>query len=328
MPSRKRKPLVYIHRLEWNPYEYYMNEENEKLLQSFAEVRNDGNVREPMTHEALVERLRGVEAILSLNGSRAPEITREVLEEVGTVRVAAVSHWWGDLSAKAAEAWRQAGVEVIDASDACNQAVGEWALGAIIAGLRRFDEFDRRMKSGEKWPSWRGVAGQLNGATVGLVAVGRTGRWLLRYLKPFDCRVIAYDPYMKKKEAKELGIELVDLPTLLRTADAISLHAPVTPETTGMIGRKELAMIRDGALLVNSARAALLDNDAFRDEMKKGRFRAYIDVFQPEPPPEDDVLRTLNNIVMTPHVAGTTDAMYHRCGQMAIQAIRDYLERA
>lgn len=320
-----QKPLVYIHRVEWCPREYYMDEKNQALLRSFAEVRDNGDGREELSHEQMVEHLTGVDGILSLNGSHVDEVTREALEEAGTVRAASVSHWWGQHNDAAPE-WRAAGVEVIDASDACNQAVAEWAVGAMIAGLRKFDLFDRRMKSGVEWPGWRGVAGQLNGSTVGLVALGRVGRWMVRYLQPFDVRILAYDPYLDAAEAEELGVEPVDLDALLRTADAISLHAPVTDETRGMIGARELSLIKSDALLVNSARAALLDNDAFRAEMRKGRFRAYLDVYEPEPPPEDDVLRELDNVVMTPHVAGTTDKMFLRCGWMAIEALREYFE--
>jgi phosphoglycerate dehydrogenase-like enzyme len=317
------RPLVYIHRVEWCPYEYYMDEANLALLESFAEVRSNGDGREELGLEAMTRALDGVDAILSLNGSHAGEITPEALEQADSVQVASVAHWWGNHT-ELARQWESAGVEVIDASDACNQAVAEWALGAIIAGLRKFDVFDRQMKSGVEWPTWRGVAGQLNGSTVGLVAVGRVGRWLVRYLQPFDCRVLVYDPYLTDEEAAEMGVECVGLDTLLQSCDAISLHAPVTPETKGMIGERELGLIQDDALLVNSARAWLLDNDAFRREMQKGRFRAYLDVYDPEPPPADDVLRELDNVVMTPHVAGTTDKMFLRCGRFAIEALRDY----
>jgi phosphoglycerate dehydrogenase-like enzyme len=319
------RPLVYIHRVEWCPYEYYMNEANMALLESFAEVRNNGDGREELGHDQVVEHLQGVDAILSLNGAHIEEITHDALQEAGSVQVVSVAHWWNNHGESARE-WQAAGVEVIDASDPCNQAVAEWALGAIICGLRKVDAFDRRMKGGEEWPGWQGFAGQLNGSTVGLVAVGRVGRWLLRYLQPFDCRVLVYDPYLDPAEAEELGVELVDLDTLMQSCDAISLHAPVTPETENMIGEHELSLIRDDALLVNSARAWLLDNDAFRREMQTGRFRAYLDVYDPEPPPADDVLRELDNVVMTPHVAGTTDAMFLRCGRSGIRALRDYFQ--
>lgn len=325
MPSAK--PLVYIPRVEWCPYEYYMDAANERLLKSFARVRNNGDGREKLSHGEMVDHLRGAHALLVMNGAHVDEITYEAVKEAGTLKVAAVAHWWGQSCVDLFARLKKAGVKTIDASDACNEAVAEWALGAIIAGLRKMDVFDRLMKNGVKWPTWRGVAGQLNGSTVGLVGVGRVGKWLVRYLKPFDVRLLVCDPFMTRKAAAEMGVEKVDLNTLLKTCDAISLHAPIIPETKGMIGRRELKLIRDGALLVNSARAWLLDNDAFRKEMQTGRFRAYLDVYEPEPPGENDVLRTLDNVVMTPHVAGTTDMMFHRCGRFAIEALREYFKK-
>jgi phosphoglycerate dehydrogenase-like enzyme len=92
-----------------------------------------------------------------------------------------------------------------------------------------------------------------------------------------------------------------------------------------MIGARELGLIRDGALLLNCARAWLFDNDALRAELSKGRIRAYLDVYEPEPPAEDDVLRKLENVVLTPHVAGTTDKMFLRCGRLAIERLREKL---
>jgi len=317
------KPLIYIHRVEYCPAEYYMTDANRQLLASFADVRDEGDGREDLSHEQVVELLRGVDGIVVFNGAHVDELTTEAVSEAGGVKAASVSHWWGQCTDMAVRL-EKAGVKVIDASAPCNQAVAEWALGAIIAGLRKVDVFDRLIKTGSDWPGWRGVAGQLNGSTVGLVAVGRVGRWLLRYLQPFDCRVLVYDPYVSDEELAELGAEKADLDTLLSTSDAISLHAPVIPETEAMIGKRELSLIRDGALLVNSARAWLLDNDAFRAEMKAGRFRAYLDVFNPEPLPADDELRGLDNVVMTPHIAGTTDLMFERCGRFAIEALRDY----
>lgn len=317
------RPLIYIHRVQWCPYELYMNSENEALLASFAEVRNEGNRAQPVSPQAMVGHLNGVHGILSLNGSCADEVTREVLEQAGSVEAVAVSHWWGQHNDIAPQ-WEAAGVNVLDASDACNEAVAEWTVGAAIAGLRKFDLFDRQMKSGVQWPAWRGVAGQLNGSTFGIVGLGRVGRWVARYLAPYDVHIIAYDPNFSAADAAELGVELVDLDTLLRTADVVSLHAPVTPETKGMIGARELALIKDGALFINSARAALVDGQAFRAELSKKRFRAYLDVFEPEPPAPDDILRTLDNVVMTPHVAGTTDLMFLRCGRMAVEALASY----
>jgi phosphoglycerate dehydrogenase-like enzyme len=301
-----------------------MDKANEQLLASFADVRNNGDGREKLDHAGMVKWLSGADGMLLLNGAHVREITPQAVAEAGTVRAASVSHWWEQINPLVPE-WRKLGVKVIDASDACSQSVAEWTVGAAIAGLRKFDVFDRQMKHGVKWPPWRGVAKQLNGSTFGLVALGRVGKYVLRYLKPYDVRVLVCDPGLTPQQAVELGVELVDLHTLLKNSDVISLHAPKAPQTKGMIGASELGLIRDGALLINCARAWLLDNAAFRREMATGRFRAYLDVFEPEPPPEDDILRTLDNAVLTPHIAGTTDAMFLRCGRMAIEALRDAL---
>lgn len=319
----KKKPLIYIVRVEWCPYEYYMDRTNERLLASFANVRNNGDGREKLSHEQLVEHLRGADGLLILNGSHVDELTTEAVREAGTVKVASVSHWWAQCTPMA-QRLKSAKVKTLDASDPCSESVAEWTLASIIAGLRKCDVFDREMKSGVQWPGWRGVAGQLNGCTVGLVGVGRVGRWLLEYLRPFDCRRLAYDPLLSRRKLAAMGAEKVTLAALLRKSDAVSLHAPVIPETKAMIGRRELGLMKDGALLVNSARAWLLDNDAFRKVLQSGRIRAYLDVFEPEPPGMDDVLRKLDNVVMTPHVAGTTDLMFLRCGRSAIEALRDF----
>ena len=318
------RPRVYIHRLQWLGYEEYMDAKNEALLASFAEVVNDGRAEEPVTTDLMAERLQGVGGILSLNGSGAEEVTEEALLAAGTVKVAVISHYWHGSHDKAAVAWRAAGVEVIDRSDACNEAVAEWTLGAMIAGLRRFETFDREMKAGVEWPSWR-RARQLNGSTVGLLSLGRVGRLVAQHLRAFDCRVLVYDPYADPAEVRALGAESADLDTVLSTSDVVSLHTPVLPETTGMLGAREFALIQDGAVFVNSARAAIYDGDAFRAELAKGRFTAYLDVYEPEPPPLDDPLRSLPNVVMTPHVAGTTPLMFLRCGRRAIERLRAYV---
>jgi len=317
------RPRIYIHRTFGCPYTDYMPPENEALLSSFADVVNDGPAPEAISPEQMQERLRGVDGILSLNGSGAPEVTKEALLQAGTVRVAVISHYWHGLHDDACAAWREAGVELIDESDPCNEAVAEWTIGAAIAGLRRFEQYDREMKAGAEWPSWR-RAGQLNGSIVGLVSLGRVGRIVARYLQAFDVRVLAYDPNLDAAGAAELGVEATDLETLLSTCDVVSVHTPVLPQTRGMLGARELSLIKDGAVLVNSARAAIFDGAAFRAELSKERFTAYLDVFEPEPPPADDVIRKLPNVVMTPHVAGATPLMYVRCGRKAIQRLREW----
>jgi phosphoglycerate dehydrogenase-like enzyme len=159
---------------------------------------------------------------------------------------------------------------------------------------------------------------------IGIVGLGRVGRAVARYLQPFGATLIGYDIYVSQSEVESLGVRLVPLEELMRNADIISFHLPVTDETTGMIGAKELSWIKDGAIVINSARAAILEDEAFLAELKKKRFRAFLDVFPVEPLPLDHPLRTLDNVFLTPHIAGDNRAMFVRCGRVGIEALRRY----
>ncbi len=318
------KPYVYIHRIG-PAYNEYMTEENEARLESFAKVISDGPRVEKIPQGPLLRSLGKSNCILSLNGNGAEDITGEMLREAGSVTVAVISHYYHGSHDRATKAWCQAGVEVIDASDGNNRAVAEWTVGAAITGMYRFAEFDRAMKSGTLWPD-SSIADQVSGKVVGIVGLGRVGRIVARYFHLFDVQIIGYDAYVPPGEIRAMGVRPVGLLDLMGMSDIITFHLPVTDETRGMIGRKELQAIKEGSLVINSARAAILDGQAFREELLKKRFRAILDVYDPEPPPPDDVLRQLDNVVMTPHVAGNTRQMRADCGRIAVDALRKYFE--
>jgi len=303
-----------------------MSEENEARLREFADVTTPSDQEEPLSGEELIEGLQGVDAILSLNGTGADEITTDVLRAVGSVKVAAISHWWHGSHCKAKPMWEDAGVEVIDASDGNNEAVAEWCLGVAIMGARRLLDFGRALKSGDLWAEPRREVGLLSESVVGLVGLGRVGRIFARHLLSIGATVLAYDKYVTAEEGEALGVKMVPLEEALGSADIVSFHLPVTDETRGMIGAEELATIRDGAVVINSARTAILDNDAFIAELRKGRFRAFLDVFHQEPLPLDDPLRSMENVFITPHIAGDNGPMFIRCGRMAIDALREWFE--
>lgn len=320
------KPHIYIHRAaDW--YGLYMDAENEARLREFGEVSSGGTRTEPYTPGELIPELRGVDGILSLNGIGATEITTDVLAAVGTVRVIAISHWWHSGHVLARAMWEAAGATVIDASDATTEAVVEWVLGAALIGVRRLVEFDRRLKSGDFWAEpGRRNAGLLGESVVGLIGAGRVGRVAAARFNAFGATLIAYDPFLSDDDARRLVIRRVALDELLATADVISLHMAVSDATRGMIGAREFARIKDGAVFINAARSALLDTPALVAELRKGRFHAFLDVYDTEPLPLDDLLRSLDNAFLTPHIAGDTVGMFHRCARIAIERLRAYFE--
>lgn len=317
-----KRPHVYVHRVG-KVYAEYMTETNRRMLEVFAQVTSDGPAIQSLGPEDMASRLAGVDGILSLNGVGAEDITEEVLAKTGTVKVAAISHYYHGSHDRAVVAWRRAGLRVIDASDGNNRAVAQWTLGAAITGLLRFAEYDRAMKLGTLWPD-SAQADHLGDKVVGIVGLGRVGRIVAQYLRLFDVKMLGFDAFVPPETMETIGVEPTGLLDLLRRSDIITLHLPVTDATRGMIGKRELEAIKDGALLINSARAAIVDGDAFRLELAKKRFRAILDVYDPEPPPLDDPIRSLDNVVMTPHIAGNTRQMRADCGRIAIQALRDY----
>ena len=319
-------PHVYVHRIK-DGAERYMTPANIDLLESFATFACVGNGQDRVPHEEVVKGLTGATALLSLNGSGAPDVTTEALQSVGTVEVAVISHWWHGMHSRAQAMWEAAGVEVIDASDGNNESVAEWVVASAIMGLRKMLDFDKGLKSGSPWCEPRGHTKLLSESVVGLVGLGRVGKWVARYLRPFGTKVIAHDRYVPEEEAEDVGVRLTSLQEVMTAADVVSFHLPVTEETTGMIGARELAWIRDGAVVVNSARTAILDSDAFMAELGTRRFCAFLDVHDEEPLPLDSPLRSMDHVFISPHIAGFSDSMFERCGRTAIDAIRAYFDK-
>lgn len=315
------KSKVYVHRMgEW--YGLYMNEENEALLESFADVVSEKDRTEPMTEEELIERMQGARAILSLNGMGCSEITTKVLKSVPSLELICISHWWEQLEDKA----KEAGIPFIEGSNGNTVAVAEWVLTCALMGVRRIMYFNDLMKAGSPWCEPRRVAGMMSEKTVGIVAYGRVGHYAAHYFRTMGCKVYVCDKLLSEEQAQKDGVELRDMNWIFANCDVISLHLPVLPSTRGIIGAEQFALIKDGAVFINSARAAVYDENALVEEMKKNRFCAYLDVFAEEPLALDHPFRSMDNVVITPHIAGDNIEMFRRCGREAILTLKDYFE--
>lgn len=215
------------------------------------------------------------------------------------------------------------GVRVTQAGDAMAYAVGEQALALTLALLHQVHRFDHALRTGADWSAAKSAPPrrELRGAVVGVVGASRTGRAYLRLVRALGARVLVTDPYLSAAEARELGATLVGLDDLLRSARVVSLHAPVLPATVGLLGARELALLPAGALLVNTARSALVDSDALLAALRAGRIDAALDVFDEEPLPVDHPLRRLPNVLLTPHEAAGTVESRRRAGQIVIDEI-------
>jgi phosphoglycerate dehydrogenase-like enzyme len=185
--------------------------------------------------------------------------------------------------------------------------VAELAIALMLAVYRRVPYVDRAMRAG-KWPKaeMRETCFQIAGKTVGLVGFGNIGRMLARRLRGFDAKVLYFDArHADSDTERELGARYVPWPELLAQSDIVSLHAPFTPETAHMINATSIATMRDGAVLINTARGELVDETALYDALVAGKLRgAGLDAFDPEPPHADNPLLTLDQVVVTPHAGG------------------------
>jgi phosphoglycerate dehydrogenase-like enzyme len=220
------------------------------------------------------------------------------------------------------------GVRVTQAGAAMGRAVGEQAFALTLALLHRVHRFDLALRTGAPWSDAKAAAPprhELLGCPVGVVGASRTGRAYIELVLALGGVVTVADPYLSEAEAFDLGVTVADLDTVLRTSRVLALHAPVLPETRRMIGARELALLPDEALLVNTARAALIDGDALLAELRTGRIDAAIDVYDEQPLPVDHPLRSLPNVLLTPHEAGGTVEARVRGGRIVVEEIARFL---
>lgn len=255
------------------------------------------------TEEQLIESLRGVEICIT---QMAP-LTEKVLQACPDLKLFCISRG-GPVNANLEAATRH-GVAVTSAPGRNAAATAEHTLGMMLAAIRRIPQTNADLSAG----TWRGdyytydnVGPELEGSTIGLVGYGAIGSRVARMLKGFGAEVLVHDPYVTA-DLLAGNAEQVELDELLSSSLVVSLHARVTPETTGMIGAAQIAAMPAGSIIVNCARGALLDYDALCDALDSGHlFGAAFDVFPEEPIPAGSRLLTTPNIVMTPHLAGAS----------------------
>jgi phosphoglycerate dehydrogenase-like enzyme len=236
-----------------------------------------------------------------------------------------VAHTAGTVKRLVPVAALERGLLVAHANESLAEAVAEFTVGAIIAARRHVIPSAARMRAGlPRVPIAR--MRELGGSTVGVIGASSIGRRVMRLLAPFGVTLLLYDPYCPPETAAEYGATLVELPELLRRSDVVTLHAPVTEETLGMLGAAEFAAMRDGALFVNTARGRLIDHDALLAELRTGRIDALLDVTDPtEPLPPDSPFFALENCVVLPHMAAMTMEARRRQGVFTIDETLRYL---
>lgn len=235
-------------------------------------------------------------------------------------------------------------IPVIHTPERAVQGVVELTIGFMIGIARKIPDIDRRIKEGRVINDPKYYYGyELKGKTLGLVGLGRIGRKVAEIAKTIGMNVVAYDPYVSKGDAEKIGVQLVDLEYLLKNSDFISIHARLTDETRSLLGRREIELIKYGAYLINTARGEIISEDGYEallEALKSGKIRgAALDVYEMHgkyPVHPEDFLRyydpknipelfKLDNVIITPHMGGSTQEMFERSAIMLAEEVGKFL---
>jgi phosphoglycerate dehydrogenase-like enzyme len=272
----------------------------------FQRIKNMGDVawnttEIHFTSEELKENLKDKEVCFTSWGcSRLDEY---VLESAGKLRL--VAHTGGSVAPYVSDFLYERGIRVISGNQIFAESVAEGCIAYMLSSLREIPKYSQMVQQGG-WTSGDPFNQGLLDQRVGLVGFGAVAKHLVKLLKPFRAKIKVYDPYISAETCTEHGVESVSLEEIFATSKIISIHAPKIPETYHMIGKELLARVQEGALLVNTARGNIIDEEALADELEKNRFKAALDVYEVEPLPESSKLRGLDNVILIPHMAGPT----------------------
>lgn len=277
----------------------FFSEELRERLERLGCVEWNANT-EQYGEEELAEKLRGVDICISGWGNTP--FHEKTLKYADKLKL--IAHIGGSVRPMVGDVAFERGIRVCSGNRVFAESVAEGVLTYMLCSLRKIGEYEARMAAGE-WPSLIGTRGLL-GRSVGLVGYGMIAEYLVKFLKPFGCRIMVSSRHISAEELAEAGIEAAAAEEIFRTCDIVSLHSSLTARTKHSIGADLLNSMKDGALLVNTARGALIDEEALVSVLQERPVWAALDVFETEPLPMDSPLRECERVLLMPHAAGPT----------------------
>ncbi|HEX4682973.1 MAG TPA: phosphoglycerate dehydrogenase, partial [Gemmatimonadaceae bacterium] len=272
--------------------------------------------------DELSRRIGDAECVVNIRAHA--HFSESVLEACPNLRL--ISVWGSGTDHVDLAACARRGITVANTPGVNAHAVAEHTMALMLAVMRRIPQLDARMRSGE-WP--RGMSAQLEGKTLGLVGLGTIGSRVAELARAFGMKLLVTPAGPDGGRSAALGARHASLDDVLRESDVISLHLRLNEETRGIIGRAQLALMKPTGYLVNTARGALVGRDALLDALTHERIAgAALDVYAEEPLPSDDALRSLPNVVLTPHNAGVTPEVIAEGLRRAVENVERFLETA
>ncbi len=271
----------------------------------------------PPPYENLIEKVADKEGLLCLLTDRIDAVLMNAAPNLKVISQCAVGYDNIDVNAAAAR-----GISVGNTPGVLTDATADFAFTLLLSAARRVVEGMDYVRAG-KWQTWglTTLLGQdVFGATLGIIGMGRIGQAVAKRARGFEMRVLYYDQQRQFEAEKSLGVEYCQLDELLAKADFVTLHVNLTPETRGLIGNRELVLMKPTAILINTARGPIVDPEALRAALAIGQIAyAALDVTDPEPLPSDHELLSLPNLIVAPHIASATVTSRNRMAMMAVQ---------
>lgn len=263
-----------------------------------------GNVRyndktDELSQEELTNRLADIDICISGWGTRTLDET--ILSKAGDLSL--IAHIGGSVGVIASDALYDNDVIICSANQVMAKYVAEGVLTYILAGLRDVSSLTAEMRAGA-WASGWERSETLFERKIGFIGLGTVGQHLLDLLDPFDVTALIYDPYADQSKLDGYNSQFTSLETTLSESSVVSIHASLTKETYHLLKAGQLDSLQDGALLINTARGKIIDQPALVNELDSGRIHAVLDVYEEEPLPADNPIRSLENATLFPHVAG------------------------
>jgi len=296
----------------------YVEDQHIQQLRALGEVQIFRDA--PKSDEELKRRIQGAEIVV-VGWSN---LTREIIDSAPNLKM--ISVWATTCHYVDLEAAKQKGIMVTHVPGYATEAVAEHVFALLLASVRRLMLADKHVREGKfDWRPFRGI--ELAGKTLGLVGTGAIGCRVGEIAKAFKMRVLAFDIVPNMKRAQEIGMEYVDLQTLLRESDIVSLHVTLTSETEHLIGKKEIEMMKKAGVVINTSQGKVIDEKALADALRSQKLSyAGLDVFEVETPAQRNPLFELDNSVLSPHVGFHTVEAVKLKTDICIDNIVKFLE--
>jgi len=296
----------------------YLEKEHIKKLRSIGELEIFDEP--PKTSDELKQRTKSADIVI-VGWS---DLTKDIINHAKKLKM--ISIWATTCHYADLKAAKKRGIVVTHVPSYATEAVAEHAFALLLAAIRKLPQADKHVREGKfDWRPFGGI--ELHGKTIGIIGTGSIGCRVAEIAKAFKMQIYGYDKYPNLKKAEETGMNYVDLYTLLKESNFITLHVTLTSETERLIGKKEIEVMKKGAVIINTSQGKVIDEKALIDALKSGKISfAGLDVFEEEPPTKDNPLFKLDNTILSPHIGFHTVEAAKRCTHICIDNVVKFLE--